>query len=290
MMQHLRTLTALACALLLLGHVASVHAQPSSQTRKEFEGVGIDEKLGASVPLDITFRDASGNAVTLGQYFDGDRPVMLTINYYDCPMLCPMVLDQYARTLKNIDWVPGEEFEAVTVSIDPEETPAMARRQKESYVEALNKPGAGKGWHFLTGDAAAIKTLTDAVGFNYRKVEEKDEYAHPTAVIFLSGEGTVTRYIYGMEIPPADARKALVEASNGKVGNVMDQVALYCFQFDPDANSYTADAFALMRIGGTLMAMVLAGVLVYFWRREGASLEQDTFDQRMEEGLDDAIA
>lgn len=264
----------------------SAHAQPSGQMRPEFEGVGIDEQLGASIPLDLTFRNADGEAVSLEQYFDGERPVMLTLNYYDCPMLCPMVLDAYTRTLKGIDWAPGAQFEAVTVSIDPTETPEMARRQKQGYLAALDKPEAGDGWHFLTGDEASIDALAAAVGFNYREIEDKDEYAHPTAVVFLSGAGKVTRYIYGMDIPRDDVRQALVEASDGKVGNVMDQIALYCYQFDPDANSYTADAFALMRIGSILVLLILAGALVYFWRRERAGLERRTFDQRMEEGLD----
>ena len=267
----------------------AAHAQQSGQMRREFEGVRIDEKMGDTIPLDLTFRNEQGEAVSLGQYFDGDRPVMLTLNYYDCPMLCPMMLDQYTRTLKGIDWTPGAEFEAVTVSFDPDETPAMARRQKQSYVEALNKPGAAKGWHFLTGDPAAIDALTDAVGYHYKKVEGKDEYAHPTAVIFLSGSGKVTRYIYGMEVPPPDTRQALVEASNGTVGNVMDQIKLYCYQFDPNANSYTADAFAIMRIGGVFMTLLMGGLLFYFWRREQSDLEQDSFDKRMEEGLDEYV-
>lgn len=289
-MRMMRQLLSVLVGVLLFGALAeSVHAQQSGQMRREFEGVRIDEKLGSTIPLDLTFRNEKNEPVALGQFFDGDRPVMLTLNYYDCPMLCPMMLDQYMRTLKGIDWVPGDEFEAVTVSFDPDETPQMARRQKESYITALDKPGASKGWHFLTGDQAAIKALTDAVGYHYRKVEGKDEYAHPTAVIFLSGEGKVTRYIYGMEIPPADTRQALVEASNGTVGNVMDQIKLYCYQFDPNANSYTADAFAIMRIGGVLATIFMGGLLIFFWRREQSKLDQDTFDRRMEEGLDDYV-
>ncbi len=288
-MRSTRTLLILIAVLLGVGLAEPIRAQQSGQMRREFEGVSIDEKLGDTVPLDVTFRNEQGEPVTLGQYFDGDRPVMLTLNYYDCPMLCPMMLDQYTRTLRGIDWVPGKEFEAVTVSFDPDETPAMARRQKKSYVEALNKPGAGAGWHFLTGNKASIKALTDAVGFNYKKVEGKDEYAHPTAVIFLSGHGKVTRYIYGMEIPSSDTRQALVEASNGTVGNVMDQIRLYCYQFDPNANSYTADAFAIMRIGGVLATILMGGLLFFFWRRERSKLEQDHFDRRMEEGLDEYV-
>lgn len=291
MMLHMRTLTALIGVLLLLGvgAVLPTHAQPSGQERAEYEGVEIDEKLGDTIPLDLAFRDEAGEPVALEQYFDGDRPVMLTLNYYDCPMLCPMVLDEYVRTLQGIDWAPGDQFEAVTVSIDPTETPEMAHEQKQGYVERLDKPGADQGWHFLTGNEASIDALAEAVGVNYRRMED-GEYAHPTAVIFLSGSGKVTRYIYGMDIPADDVRKALVEASDGKVGNVMDRVALYCYQFDPDANSYTADAFAIMRIGSILVLLILAGALVYFWRQERAALEQDTFDQRMEEGLDRQVA
>lgn len=284
-----RYITVLTVALLSVALAAPVEAQQSGQMRREFDGVGIDEKLGETIPMDLTFRTAEGDTVTLGHYFDGDRPVMLTLNYYDCPMLCPMMLDEYTRTLKNIDWVPGEQFEAVTVSFDPDETPAMARRQKQSYVEILDKPGAGKGWHFLTGDEAAIEALLDAVGYRIRKIEGKDEYAHPTAVMFLSGSGKVTRYIYGMEIPPSDTRQALVEASNGTVGNVVDKIRLYCYQFDPNANSYTADAFAIMRIGGVLATVLLGGLLFIFWRRERSRLDQDVFDDRMERGLDEYV-
>lgn len=280
---------ALVVTLLSVALVAPGMAQESGQMRREFDGVRIDEKLGETIPLDLTFRNEAGETVPLQQYFDGERPVMLTLNYYDCPMLCPMVLDEYTRTLKNIDWVPGNQFEAVTVSFDPSETPAIARKQKKGYVNALNKPGAENGWHFLTGDQASIKALTDAVGYHYRKVEDTGEYAHPTAVIFLSGTGKVTRYIYGMEIPPEDTRKALVEASNGTVGNVMDQIRLYCYQFDPNANSYTADAFAIMRLGGILATILLGGALFVFWRRERSGLEKDAFDQRMEEGLDEYV-
>lgn len=288
-MRGTQRLIVLIGVLLCAALAEPLYAQQSGQMRRELDGVRIDEKTGSTIPLDLTFRNEQGEAVSLGQYFDGERPVMLTLNYYDCPMLCPMMLDQYTRTLKGIDWVPGNEFEAVTVSFDVDETPQMARRQKKSYIEALNKPGAEKGWHFLTGDQAAVDALTDAVGYHYKKVEGKDEYAHPTAVIFLSGEGKVTRYIYGMEIPPPDTRQALVEASNGTVGTVMDKIKLYCYQFDPNANSYTADAFAIMRIGGVFMTVLMGGVLFFFWRRERSSLEQESFDKRMEEGLDEYV-
>ncbi len=250
-------------------------AQPSGQIAQEYEGVGITRMHGEPVPRDLTFRNAAGEAVTLGQYFDGTTPVLLNLVYHDCPMLCGLVLNGLTETLRGMQWTPGENFKVLTVSFNPRETPEDARAQKERYVERLARPAAADGWHFLTGDAAAIDALTGAVGFGFRWVEEQQEYAHPTVAIFLSGEGTVTRYIYGMEFPPGDVRKALVEASNGKVGNPVDQIALYCFQFDPEANSYAADAFRLMQVGSGMTIFVLGLALFVFWRRERRGLDGD---------------
>ena len=160
------------------------------------------------------------------------------------------------------------------MSFNHREGPEVARSKKDTYVQRLDRAGAAEGWHFLTGDKQTIRRLTDAVGFNFRWVEEKKEYAHPTTQIFLSGDGVVTRYIYGIEVPGGDVRKALVEASNGTVGNAIDQAAMYCFQFDPEKNTYTADAFNIMKIGSVLSVLVLGGVLFVFWRREHEELEQ----------------
>ncbi|WP_146110125.1 SCO family protein [Salinibacter sp. 10B] len=266
-------------AALLLGVVLAlgsmeVQAQRSNQERDQLKGVGIERQLGDSVPTDLTFRNESGETVTLGQYLDGKTPVILNLVYHDCPMLCGLMLDGFTSSLKSLEWTPGEEFRVLTVSFNHREGSEMARQKKETYVERLGRPDAAEGWHFLTGDKQTIQKLTDAVGFNFRWVEKKQEYAHPTTQIFLSGRGVVTRYIYGIEVPGGDVRKALVEASNGEVGNAIDQAAMYCFQFDPEKNTYTADAFNLMKIGSVFTVLLLGGLLFVFWRREHEELEQ----------------
>lgn len=259
--------------ILLLCAESVALAQRSGRDRKEFSGVGIERQHGEAIPLDLSFRNADGTPVRLQEYFDGETPVILNLVYHDCPMLCGLMLNGVTRTLSNLSWTPGQEFRVLTVSFNPRESPEMAREKKETYLKQLGRPGAADGWHWLTGSEASIEALTDAVGFNYRWIPEQQEYAHPTALVFLSGDGTVTRYIYGMEIPQSDARKALVEASNGTIGNPVDQIAMYCFQFDPEENTYTADAFNLMRLGGGLMVVFLGIGLFIFWRRERDALE-----------------
>ena len=266
--------TFIAAALLLSAAMQPAMAQRSGTMAKEFEGVSIDSKLGNSVPLDVTFKNEQGETVALRKFFDGDRPVLLNMAYHDCPMLCGLMVTGLAETLRQMKWTPGDQFEVLTVSFNHREGPALARKKKEHYLNVVGKPEAAEGWHFLTGDAASIKRLTSAVGFNFKYVEDKQQYAHPTAAIFLSGTGIVTRYIYGMEYKPGDARKALVEASNGNVGSPVDKVLMYCFQFDPDENTYTADAFNLMKLGGVLTMILLGGTLYVFWRREGRNLER----------------
>jgi protein SCO1/2 len=268
-----RLWTLLLAVVLLGGGAPEVQAQRSGEQRDELKGVGITRQLGTSVPTDLQFTNAAGETVRLGQYFDGETPVILNLVYHDCPMLCGLMLDGFTSSLASLKWTPGKQFRVLTVSFNHREGPAMARRQREAYVERLGRAGAAEGWHFLTGSEDAIETLTGTVGFNFRWVPEKQEYAHPTTQIFLSGDGVVTRYIYGIELPAGDVRKALVEASNGTVGNALDQAAMYCFQFDPEKNTYTADAFNIMKIGSVLTVLILGGVLFVFWRREHEDLE-----------------
>ncbi|ACY47134.1 SCO family protein [Rhodothermus marinus] len=243
-------------------------AQRSGQQLAVFEGVGIEEQLGERIPLDLTFRDEAGQPVTLRTFFDGRRPVLLTLVYHDCPMLCNLVLDGLAKSLRQMAWTPGEQFEVLAVSFNHRETPELARRKKAHYVDMLGRPDAAAGLHFLTGDSTTIRALTDAVGFSFRWVPEKQQFAHPAVLIFLSGEGKISRYLYGLEHDPGDVRKALVEASEGKVGTVVDQVLLYCFQYDPSENSYVANAYNIMRLGGAVTVVLLGITLFLFWRRE----------------------
>lgn len=262
----------------------SATAQPTGQTPAVFEGVGIEEHLGEAVPRDLVFRDAEGQAVTLGDYLDGERPVLLTLVYHNCPMLCNLVLDGLTETLSSMEWTPGQEFELLTVSFNAIETPELAKKQKGRYVAELDRPDAAAGWHFLTGDSTAIAALTQAVGFQYKWVEAQQEFAHATALIFLSPDGIVTRYLYGFQFPPRDVRTALVEASAGTIGTTLDRLILYCFQYDPHANSYVPYAANLMKLGGGLTVLALVVMLGIFWRRERRRQRTD-FEMLTESGL-----
>ena len=272
----------LAIAMVLLG-AASAHAQRSGQQREALEGVGVTQKLEATVPQDLTFRNEAGEPVQLSEYFDGERPVLLTLNYHRCPMLCKVQLRKFATAVGKLSWTPGEKFRVLTVDINPDEGPEMARKAQERYRGAFDDPDtAMDGWHFLTGDKPAIEALTDAVGFRYRRLPDKPEqFAHPSAIIFLSGSGTITRYFTTLDPKPGNLRTALVEASNGDIGSVADKVFLACAQFNPDSNSYSASAYKLMQYGSGLLALVMGGALFVFWRRENeqlAAAEEDALD------------
>lgn len=268
-----------AAALILLGSFLPAQvtrAQRSGEQPRQLEGVSFDQKLGETLPLGLTFKNAAGEEVQLGEYFDGERPVALVFAYFDCPMLCPLMLEGFTTTLKDMSWTPGQQFEVLTVDFNHREGPKLARREKKKYLKLLGKDGAAAGWHFLTGDEGSIGELADAAGFRFRWFEEKKEYAHPTGVVFMSGEGKIARYLFGIGPPNLTAgkmRQALVEASNGKVGNVVDQALLYCFQFDPNSNSYVANAFNIMRLGGLLTTIILGGVLFVYWRRESRKID-----------------
>ncbi len=253
--------------------------QPAGKLPRAFEGVGVVEQPGTFIPRDLVFQDETGTDVTLGTYFDGERPVLLNFVYHDCPMLCSLVLEELTKTMQAMEWVPGVQFEVVTVSFSEKETPDLAARAKARYLARLDRPEAARGWHFLTGSLENIQALTGAVGFQYKWVEEageNGEYAHPTTLIFLSGDGKVTRYLHGMTYPPRDVRTALVEASEGKVGTTVDKILLYCFHYDPEAGSYVPYAANLMRLGGGVTVLVLGLLLFLLWRRERRRLQAAT--------------
>ena len=259
---------AVATCLLLGSVLMTASAQVAEQAAQAYEGVGIDQRLGAVVPDDLVFQNEVGETVPLGAYFDGARPVILTFVYHTCPMLCNTLLDGFTGSLAAMAWTPGQEFEVLTISFNAIDTPELASRQKARYVAQLGKQEAAEGWHFLTGDEAAINALTQAVGFNYRWVEQQQEYAHPAVLIFLTGDGTIARYLPDFRPRPLDLRATLVETSEGSVGSVLDRVFLYCFQFDPTANSYALHATNAMKIGGLLTVLALIATLFVLWRRE----------------------
>ncbi|MDP8246018.1 MAG: SCO family protein [Candidatus Hinthialibacter antarcticus] len=234
----------------------------------ELEGVGITEKLEAPLPLQLEFKDENDNTVQLEQYFKNDKPVILTLVYYRCPMLCGLVLNGLLESMQEISLNVGEDFEIVTVSIDPLETPKLAKIKKQSYIKEFGKPEAAPGWHFLSGKEKNIRTLADSVGFGYKWIERRKEFAHGAAIMIITPDGRVSRYLGGIEYEPKTLRLSLVEASEGKIGTMVDQFFLSCFHYDPDAGAYSVAAMGVMRLGGGLVACSLGVMLIVFWSRE----------------------
>ncbi len=243
-------------------------AQSADQPVSAMEGVGVDEQLDARVPLGLAFTDEQDREVRLADYFDGTHPVILTLNYYKCPMLCTLQLNGMVDTLSMMEWTAGQQFEIVTVSFNPLETPLLARQKKQNYIQSYGRPSAGAGWHFLTGGQAEIDALTQSVGFNYRWDDASQQYVHVAALIMLTPDGRVSRYLYDVLFEPRDLKLALLEASEGRIGTTVDHVLMYCYTYDPASGSYVPAAMNLMRLGGLLTLVVLAIVLGSLWARE----------------------
>jgi protein SCO1/2 len=259
---------AIATGLAVMLAVGGASAQLADQVPEQLEDVGITEHLDDRVPLDLEFKDEDGQPVRLGDFFDGDRPVILTLNYYRCPMLCGLQLNGLVNGLEDLAWTPGQEFEIVTVSIDPLEAPALAKEKKRNYINRYGRPSAGSGWHFLTGGEPSIRALASAVGFRYALDRATGEYAHAAALFVITPDGHIARYLYGIEYPAKTLRLALVEAADGTIGSSLDQLILYCYHYDPSSRRYAPVAMNIMRVGGAGTAIVLAVFLGAFWLRD----------------------
>ena len=226
------------------------------------EGVGITEHLDERIPLELTFVDEDGNVIVLGQYFNNDKPIILTLNYYKCPMLCSLTLNGLTAGLEEMEWTLGDEFEIVTLSINPDEKAPLAKKNQEGYLGHYDREGAEEGWHFLTGEQKNITKLADALGFGYVFDSNTGEFHHTASVVFITPDGRISKYMNDVQFRGQDLRFALIEASEGKIGTTLDKLLLFnCFQYDPDSNSYTPVAWKLMRTGGVLMLVVLGGGL-----------------------------
>lgn len=269
-----RTLPLLAVAALWLTAAGPAAAQLANQVPEELQEVGVEEHLDAKLPLDLEFRDEHGQVVKLGDYFDGDKPVILTLNYYKCPMLCGLQLNGLLDGLKELEWTPGQEFELVTVSINPLETPALAAEKKQNYISRYGRPSAAKGWHFLTGREPEIRRLAETLGFGYTYDRSTGEYAHAAAIMVATPDARVARYLYGIEYPPRRLRLALLEASEGEIGNTLDQLIMYCFHYDPSSRRYSPVAMNIMRLGAGATAIVLGLTLGGYWLREARRRRQ----------------
>lgn len=235
--------------------------------RPEAQGIGVDERLKAQLPLNATFYNEKGDAVTLGKYFTDGKPVILQLGYFGCPMLCDLVAQATVDSLAEMDLGLGKDFKVLYVSIDPRERPELANAKKVSYLKRYLADGrhdaasAREGWHFLTGAQREITELADTVGFRYRWIEAAQQYSHPGVIIFLAPDGTVSRYLYGVKFDPKVVKLSLVDASAGKAGSIMDQIIMLCFHFDPNTGRYSLQAIRLMKLGGALTVLALGGMI-----------------------------
>lgn len=241
---------------------------PSTTVPPDLGDVTIDQKLNAQIPLDLAFRDETGNAVKLGDYFKPGRPVILNVVYYDCPMLCTEVLNGLTSMLGVLKFDPGKDFEIVTVSFDPREKPELAAAKKKVYLKRYGRAGAEQGWHFLTGEQDSITKLTDAVGFHYKWDPRMQQFAHATAIMVATPDGRLSHYFYGVEYSPKDMRLALVDASNNKIGNPVDAVLLYCYHYDPRTGKYGVVVTRVMRLAGLATVLILGSFLIIMFRGE----------------------
>ena len=265
---RVRNLEIVAVAALLVGAAGVASAQLAGQAVPALDKVGIEEHLDAILPLELDFLDEEGRTVKLGDYFDGVRPVILTLNYYRCPMLCGLQLNGVVAGMEELDWTPGVEFEMVTVSIDPLETPELAKAKKDNYLRRYQRPAAARGWHFLTGRQVNIERLAETVGFGYTYDAASGQYAHAAAIFVITPDGRVARYLYGIEYPPKSLKLALMEASKGEIGSALDQLIMYCYHYDPSSRRYAPVAMNIMRVGGGATALVLGVTLGTWWLRE----------------------
>lgn len=234
---------------------------PRPATPGVLQEVGFDQRLGESVPLDLAFTDEAGRSVRLADYF-GKKPVVLSLVYYDCPMLCTLGLNGLAGALEVLSFVPGQEFEVLTVSFDARETPALAAAKKKAYMARYRRPGAHAGWHFLTGSDESIAALTRAVGFRYVWDEATRQFAHPAGVVVLTPEAKISHYLFGVEYAPKDLRLALVAAASGRIGNAADQLLLYCYSYDPQTGRFSASILNIVRLLAVLTVVGLAAFIL----------------------------
>ncbi len=272
-----RNLLSLARILMPLALLASmafgqamtkgIMSPPTNVRPPNLQNVGIEQHLDAQVPADLAFVDDTGRPVKLGDYY-GKKPLILNLVYYNCTMLCGEALAGLTGSMRLVKFDVGNEFEVVTVSFNPNETPAIAAEKKKDYLKRYGRPNAASGWHFLTGPAASIDALTRAVGFQYQYDAKLNQYAHATAIMVLTPQGRISRYFYGVDFPPKDLRMGLVEASQGKIGNAVDQVLLYCYHYDPATGKYGAIVNNILRLGAGLTILILGALLFILFRLE----------------------
>ncbi len=277
-MNRLMHIAITACILALA--LPAARAQLVQDKPRELEGIDVKEHLGDSLDLNIPFFNEDGEPVTLANYFQDGRPVILILGYYRCPMLCNLVFNGVADAIAQVSLKPHKDYRIVAISINPEEGHELATAKKQTYMDQSDVEDLSRGWAFLSGPEESSKAIADAIGFEYYWVESRDEYAHPAVITLLSPEGVISRYLYGIRFKPQDIKLGLMEAADGKIGSTIDRIILSCFHYDPDSGSYVVFAGNVMRLGGVLTIIVvglfLGTLLLRERRRRRHKLNQDT--------------
>ena len=266
----------LLSVLALTISVAVSEAQLVETQVENLDGVGVDEKLDEMLPLDVEFRTSAGNTIKLGDLFDSGKPALLSLNYSDCPMLCRLQLNGLVDGLRGMALEPGRDFEIISVSIDPLETPQRSRQTKINYVKSYGRAQTADGWHFLSGSKSSIDRLADSVGFRFKYVPERKEYAHAAVTIAVTPDGRTSRYLYGVLYPSQTLKLALVEAGQGKIGTTLDRVLLFCFHYDATTGRYAPVAKRMMQLGASVTVSTMAIGLFPVWlKRRRKSQDQE---------------
>lgn len=265
-------MTLALCALPLTAQMAD----PSSDRLPAQLGyVAIEQKLGDRVPLDLPFRDEAGNAVHLKDFFRAGRPVILSLVYFNCAMLCSQVLAEMAHTMQRLKFDAGKQFQVITVSFDPRETPQLAAEAKTKYEGLYGRPGTEAGWSFLTGDQSSITALSNAVGFHYRWDPRTKQFAHATGIMLLTPEGRVSQYYYGARYFASDLRLGLIQSSHNQIGTLADAIVLYCYHYDPRTGRYGAIVFRVMQVSGGITLLILGSIVAFlFWKDPNRSVRR----------------
>jgi len=265
----------LLLALLTAASSASAQYQPvrpdlsqRSAPAPGLDRINVEERLGQSIPLDLTFRDVDGRSVRLRELFTSGKPVLLAFAYHTCNTVCSLILDAVQSGVHDVPWTAGDEYQIVSVSLDPHENLARARAKRDQLVRTYGREGSADGFHFLVGDEASIQRLADAVGYRYFYDSRQQQFAHPAVVMFLTPEGRVARYLHGVDYPTLDVRLALLEASHGRSASTADHILQYCYSYDPTLSTYTAKAMRVMQLGGVITLLLIGGMLFFFWRQE----------------------
>jgi protein SCO1 len=257
----------LSVAFLSASILGNGTAYAQQATPEPLQALAFDQNLDAQVPLNLPFTDENGEQVLIGRYF-GETPVILVMAYYECPMLCTLVLNGLVDSLKQMDFTPGSQMQVVTVSIDPRDTPDLAAEKKANYLADYGRPETADGWHFLVGEDPAIEALAEAVGFNYFYQEDIDQFAHPAGVVVLTPSGRVSHYFFGIQFNPTDLRLAMVESSENRIGNLVDQVYLLCYAYDPEIGGYGLVIQNVLQLAGAGTLLLMAGGFLLLIRRD----------------------